>query len=234
MKFNVDKCHLLIVTTKQKPHKSSYTLHGQKLEQVPKAKYLGVEINQKLAWKDHVQSIAKRGNRISAFMYRNLKGCPQKVITHCYKGIVRPIMEYASPIWDPSFQNLQDELELVQRRSARRILGDFSPKSSVTEMLKKLELPTLKQRRKIDKVALVYKIKHKLIDIPSDKYLPAPLRPNPKRPNNIQIPNSKKSFHKNSFFPSGIRLWNSLPPQAHSAPSLPSFKAALGEWANSF
>ena len=234
MKFNVDKCHLLIVTTKQDPHKSSYTLHGQKLEQVSKAKYLGVEINEKLAWKDHIQNIAKKGNRTSAFMYRNLKGCPQKVMTHCYKGIVRPILEYASPIWDPSFQNLQDELEFVQRRSARRIFGDFSPTSSVTEMLKKLELPTLKQRRKVDKVAMVYKIKHKLIDIPADSYLPAPSRPNPKRPNNFQIPNSKKSVHINSFFPSGIRLWNSLPPQAHSAPSLPSFKAALGEWAISF
>ena len=136
-------CALVAVNyTKQQPHKSSYILHGQKLEQVSKAKYLGVELNQKLTWKDHVQNITKRGNRTSAFMYRNLKGRPQKVITHCYKGIVRPIMEYASPIWDPSFQNLQDELEFVQRRSARRIFGDFSPTSSVTEMLKKLELPT--------------------------------------------------------------------------------------------
>ena len=135
---------------------------------------------------------------------------------------------FGHSIWDPSFQNLQDELELVQRRSARRIFGDFSPTSSVTEMLNKLELPTLKQRRKVDKKAMVYKIKHKLIDIPDDSYLPAPLRPNPKRPNSIQIPNSKKGVHINSFFPSGIRLWNSLPPQAHSALSLPSFKAAQG------
>ena len=167
-------------------------------------------------------------------MYRNLRGCPQNVMTHCYKGIVRPILEYASPVWDPSFQNLQDELEYVQRRSARRIFGDFSPTSSVTEMLKKLELPTLKQRRKVDKVAMVYKIKNNHIDIPANTYLPHPLRPNPKRPNNIQIPNSKKGVHINSFFPSGIRLWNSLPPKAHSAQSLPSFKAALGEWTNSF
>ena len=234
MKFNVDKCHHLIVSTKREPHQSSYKLHGKTLEKVDKAKYLGIEINQKLTWKDHVQSIAKRANRASAFVYRNLKGCPTDVVSHCYKGLVRPIMEYASPIWDPSTKTLQDELEVVQRRSARRILNDFSPTSSVTEMLAKLELPTLKQRRKIDKVSMIFKIKNDLIDIPADNHLPAPSRPNKRHPHNFHIPRSNKTTHMDSFFPSGIRLWNSLPAKAHSAQSLPSFKSALGEWASSF
>ena len=141
MKFNVDKCHHLIVSTKKKTHQSQYTLHGQKLEKVTNAKYLGVELNSKLTWKEHVQTVAKRANRTSAFIYRNLKGCPPNVVSHCYKGIVRPILEYASPIWDPTAKSHQDELEMVQRRSARRILSDFGRTSSVTEMLKKLELP---------------------------------------------------------------------------------------------
>ena len=111
--------------------------------------YMGVEINQKLTWKDHIQTVTEKANRTSACIYRNLKGCRPEVVTHCYKGLVRPIMEYASPFWDPSAKTLQDELEIVQRRSARRILDDSSPTSSVTEMLVKLELPTLKQRRKI-------------------------------------------------------------------------------------
>ena len=199
-----------------------------------KAKYLGVEINQKLTWKDHISTVSKKANRTSAFIYRNLKGCPPKVIAHCYKGLVRPLIEYASPIWDPSTKTHQDELEMVQRRSARRTFGDFSSTSSVTEMLKKLELTTLRQRRKIDKVAMVYKIKNNLIDIPAELYLPTPTRPNKRHPNNIIIPRSNKTTHLDFFFPSTIRLLNSLPPQAHSALTLPSFKSALGEWASSF
>ena len=178
--------------------------------------------------------MAKRANRTSAFIYRNLKWCPPNVLSHYYKGIVRPILEYASPIWDQSAKSHQDELELVQRRFARRILSDFGRISSVTEMLKKLELPPLIQRRKIDKVAMVYKIKNNLIDIPAETYFPTPSRPNKRYPNNIQTPHSNKNIHIDSFFPYSTRLWNSLPARAHSAKSLPSFKAALGEWASSF
>ena len=233
MKFNVDKCHLLVVSTKKTPHHTSYKLHGKDLERVSKAKYLGVELNEKLTWDDHIESVTKKANRTSAFIHRNLKGCPPKVKAHCYKGLVRPLMEYASPIWDPSLKTNQDELEYVQRRSARRIFNDFQPTSSVTEMLQKLELPTLKERRKIDKVCMIFKIKNGLIDISSEEHLPTPPRPNRRYPNNIFVPRSKTSTHLNSFFPSGIRLWNSLPPQAHSALTLPAFKSALEQWASS-
>ena len=147
MKFNVTKCHLLVVTKKSEPIKTSYQLHGHQLEQVNKAKYLGVEISNNLSWADHIKSTSKKANRTSAFVYRNLKGCSTKIQNYCYKTLVRPIMEYASPIWDPTENIYSDMLESVQRRSARRILHDFDPRSSVTNMLKKLELPTLKERR---------------------------------------------------------------------------------------
>ena len=84
----------------------------------------------------------------------------------------------------------------------------------VTEMLKKLDLPTLKQCRKMYKVTMVFKIKNNLIDIPAELYLPTPTRPNKRHPNNIIIPRSNKTIHLDSFFPSSIRLWNSLPPHA--------------------
>ena len=35
-----------------------------------------------------------------------------------YKGMVRPILEYGSSVWDPHPDKLQEELEKVQNRAA--------------------------------------------------------------------------------------------------------------------
>ena len=98
MEFNVSKCHVLCVTDKRNRREPLYTLHEQKLQEVKSAKYLGVEIASNLSWGAHVASITAKANRASGFVYRNLKGTPKVVQTHCYKALVRPVLEYASPV----------------------------------------------------------------------------------------------------------------------------------------
>ena len=56
------------------------------------------------------------------FLRRNLFSCPQDVKEAAYKGIVRPIIEYGSLVWDPYTLGLQDELEKVQNCAARFVL----------------------------------------------------------------------------------------------------------------
>ncbi|KAL8587797.1 hypothetical protein ACOMHN_021015 [Nucella lapillus] len=230
MEFNVTKCNVLSMTNKRKKIPPKYTLHGHILEQVPSAKYLGVEIHEKLHWGNHIHSITARANRTSAFVYRNLKGCPPEIQTHCYKGLVRPVLEYASPVWDPYQKDLKKCLELVQRRAARRILHDFSPKSSATALVRKLGLQTLKDRRQIDKAALIYKIFHGLVDVPSNKVLKPTTRSTRGQQTKFQVPHSNVNAHLHSFFPSAIWLWNILPQEAVMASSLPVLKTTIGKW----
>ena len=42
-----------------------------------------------------------------------------------YKGMVRPILEYGSSVWDPNTDKLQEELEKVQNRSARFVTRNY-------------------------------------------------------------------------------------------------------------
>ena len=41
----------------------------------------------------------------------------------------------AGIVWDPHHQDVILKIEMVQRRAARWVLGDYSPYSSVTDML---------------------------------------------------------------------------------------------------
>ena len=42
-----------------------------------------------------------------------------------YKGLVRPVLEYGSSVWDPHTHGLQEELEKVQSRAARFVTGNY-------------------------------------------------------------------------------------------------------------
>ena len=56
-----------------------------------------------------------------------------------YKGLVRPILEYGSSVWDPHYEGLIDDLEKVQKRSARFVPRNYTyEKGSMTDILKKL------------------------------------------------------------------------------------------------
>ena len=232
MEFNVTKCHVMSITNKRKPAPPSYTLHGHTMKQVSSAAYLGVELTDKLHWGKHVHAVAAKANRTSAFIYRNLKGCPTRVQTHCYKGLVRPVLEYAAPVWDPYQQSLCDTLEAVQRRSVRRILHNFDPRVSASDMVQKLGLQTLRERRMIDRAAMLYKIHGGLVDIPAKTFLTPVARSMRGQTEKLLVPQSRTNAHLHSFFPSAIRLWNSLPQEAVAASSLPAFKSALRGWAH--
>ena len=43
-----------------------------------------------------------------------------------YKGLVRPVLEYGSSVWDPYCVGLNDELEIVQKRAARFVTRNYT------------------------------------------------------------------------------------------------------------
>ena len=104
---------------------------------------MGVQIDNKLTWDDHIQYITHKAAQVYGFLYCNLRQCPSNIKSTCYKSMVCPILEYASTVWDPHTNVNITKLESVQRRVARFCLGDYSRYSCVTSMLQLLDLPSL-------------------------------------------------------------------------------------------
>ena len=181
-----------------------------------------------------LKKTAAKANKISAFVYRTIRGCPTKVHSTCYKGLVRPIMEYASTVWHtPSSENpgSPDCLERVQRRSARRIFRDFSRKTSASELVRKLDLPLLSQRRKVARSVMMYKVMHGLVDLkPKEGVVTAITRPSRVQPKKIHELATHINAHHDSFFPAAIRTWNQLPAKISSVDTISAFKRNVEGW----
>ena len=65
--------------------------------------------------------MVSRSNKVLGLLRRNLSFCNYKVKQAAYIGLARPVLEYASVIWDPHTENLKSEIEKVQRRAARLV-----------------------------------------------------------------------------------------------------------------
>ena len=105
------------------------------LQEVSDAKYLGIQIDNKLDWNKHISTVAARGQSKLAFLNRNLKGCPKKLRDTAYISLIRPALEYSCSVWHPHKKSNKDKIEKVQRRAARFVSNNFRRKASVSEML---------------------------------------------------------------------------------------------------
>ena len=122
-------------------------LEGTDLENVESIKYLGVTITSDLRWNTHVSNVCTKANRTLGFLRRNLYSCPQEVKEAAYKGLVHPVLDYGSSVWDPPGVVLQEELESVQKHAARFVTGNYNYETgSMTGILGQLKWESLKKK----------------------------------------------------------------------------------------
>ena len=72
--------------------------------------------------------------------------------------IVRPTLEYASPVWNPHTSYQIINLERIQHYAARFVANDHGRTTSPTTLVLTLNLQTLERRRIIKQAMILYNI----------------------------------------------------------------------------
>jgi len=229
MEFHPQKCQILSITRNAHPLIYNYTLHGISLEHTPAANYLGVTLTHDLRWNQHVDIITSKASKSLSFLRRNLQINNQTLKTKAYLALVRPHLEYACAVWDPHTKRLIHQIEMVQRTAARYVTNTWRYDASVTEILENLKWPTLAERRRQQRLAIMYKVHHKSISVNINNQYAKMITKNLRKSHNSLYlePHFHADYLRNTFFPRTIREWNSLPAAVISSPSLDSFKIQL-------
>ena len=226
MSFNPSKCSTMHISRKKTPLITPYILKNEALETNKSATYLGITISQDLSWNEHVNKVAAKGQRTLGFIRRNIRTSNKETKIKAYNTLVRPTLEYASSVWSPGQATLIQKIEKVQRRAARYVCARYSRQDSVQDMLQSLEWESLEHRRNKNMVMMLFKIVNSLVAIPSTQLIPANKTTRGNRRKYLQIA-TRTNYHKYSFFPTAITLWNSLPSDISSKEDLDDFKAGV-------
>ena len=209
MKFNTAKCHILSITRQRYKVKPTYTLNSDTLSNVDSYPYLGVTITADLRWREHVQLTASKATRTLNFVRRNIYSCTPECKSLAYTFLVRPLMEYACPAWDPYRTRDITLLESVQRRAARFVHSDYRYSTSVSTLLNQLEWPPLKERRQQARLTLFSKALTN-DSVISLSHLSHPSRTTRTLNETCFIPISTRTdVYKFAFIPRTILDWNS-------------------------
>jgi len=147
MKLNPGKCKAVHVCfSRTPPPPPPLTIHDHKLEVVSVAKCLGVTFQGDLGWGTHVSDITKKGGQRLYLLCRLRQfNVPVEDLVTVYTCFIRPVLEYAAPVWHPGLTNTQHKkIERIQRRATRIILG-HTP--SYEQSCKALKLQSLYERR---------------------------------------------------------------------------------------
>jgi predicted amidophosphoribosyltransferase len=139
--------------------------------------YLGVIISENLKWSTYINKICNKANSTLGFIRRNLKHCNRKFKETAYISLVRSLFDYSSTVWDAHLQKDIDRIENVQRGAARFIYSDNKRTSSVTAMMNELVWKPLNERRKEQRLFLLFKIVNDLVAIPAENNIEYNQRP---------------------------------------------------------
>ena len=200
MKLNTTKTKEMLITFSRPPPKvPSITVEGVPLERVDCVTLLGVKLSADLTWHSHVQYIiSKAQSRLfSLNLLRRAKVAPKDIVqVYCSK--VRPVIEYAAPVWHSSLsKELSDNLEDLQIRALRIAYPMLSYEQSLLES----GLPSLSERRTslckmfFDKIQNPQDKLHRIL--PEKKDNPQNTRSGRKYP----LPKTHTKRYKDSFLP---------------------------------
>ena len=204
-----------------------YHIHGHTLEVVDSSKYLGVTISEDLTWKKHIDNTVNKANKTLGFIRRNLGDCTAPVKAAAYSTVVRPVLEYSSTVWNPHQTSDIHNLEQVQRRAARFVHRNYTERTPgcVTNMVQSLGWESLQHRRYTDRLSMLFRIQHGLIDVTTDYIQPNDTRTRGSQ--RLRQLQATKDVYKYSFYPRTISDWNRLPTTVTDVQTLQEFREGL-------
>ena len=171
-------------------------------------KHLGVTLSHDCKWHTNINNMLLSASRLIGIMRKLKYSVPRKTMNqiYIYISFLRPILDYASVVWDNYTQYEKDRLEKMQIEAARIVIG-VTRSISLNTLYTEIGWLTLDDRRTYQIIALTFKIQNNMVpDYLSDLLLRSAENPqyNLRQQNNV-LTLLRTSLFERSFIPSVIQ-----------------------------
>ena len=121
LSLNIKKTQYMIFTKKKRKSSIDLKIDGNDIHEVCKSKFLGVLIDNKLNWKDHISYVSSKISRslgmiIKARNYLNKDG-----LVNLYYSFIYPYLTYCNHIWGNTYKTNLQKLVSLQNKVIRII-----------------------------------------------------------------------------------------------------------------
>ena len=226
MKSNDDKCHLIVANHND----VSVSLNGETTEGEDSVELLGIHIDNKLTFNEHVTNLCKKGNQKLHALARISKLLSQDKLKLIMKTFIESQFNYCPLIWMFHSRTLNTKINKLHERALRIVYKDDD--LTFQQLLEKDNSVTIHEKNLQKLATEMYKVKHNLS--------PIPVREIFTQLDNIhylrnkgcwEMPKTRTvNYEIVTIRYRGPKVWDLLPSDIKESDSLSSFKANIKKW----
>jgi hypothetical protein len=135
--FNEDKSKVMVISRRKRKENKEINiyLNNKPLPQVSTMKYLGIIIDNKFKFSEHISYAAERSRKLIHSLSKSAKltlGLNHEALQTIYKGAILPLLLYGAPVWAEAMKFEYNRLKYVrvQRLMNIKITKAFRTSSS--------------------------------------------------------------------------------------------------------
>ena len=181
------------------------------IEQKKVTKYLGVLIDDKLLWKEHIQSINMKIRKGIGVLYNLKEFVTQSILKTLYYSFVQPYLDYNIINWSSAPTSNIDCLRVSTKKAVRTILSK-NKREHALPFFKELGILPLDELIKFRRASYMWKIKNNLVPRTLTSWFQINESTIINRLNTdiiYVLPQPRLEYAKRHITYTGVRLWNS-------------------------
>lgn len=160
LKINIKKTKYLMLKQKNKPDVQINIVLGDKpISKVECATYLGLQIDNKLNWYNHYESLYKKIIPLIGQLFRCRSFLDESSKYKIYNSFFLTQITYMLPIYGTCNKTTFKKLETLQNKFCK-ILFEMNYRTPSTELYNRLKILPIKALMQLEQAKLIYRIKN--------------------------------------------------------------------------
>ena len=199
------------------------------LEEKQSVTFLGVVIDNKLLWKDHIKLVCSKISKSIGILRYLRYSYPTHILRLLYMSLIFSYLNYCNVVWGSAYDSHLKPLIILQKKAVRVITNSAYDASSapIFDSLKVLQLQKI---HKLNCCIFMFKcLNTNNYPIHRNKTLQNTATHNYATRNRelFYVPRERLEICRKSFLNKGISLWNDISTEVKSEKALHSFKTAI-------
>ena len=210
--LNVNKTYYMIFSTRSIPNNIRISIGENLIERKASGKFLGMLLDDKLTFKEHINSIKCKVSKMAGILYKLKDKFPLEILHKLYYSLIYPHLIYCILAWGSAKSTYLSPLLMLQKRIVR-ILTNSSYYAHSDPLFKQLCLLKVKDLYEMQCQIFMHKTM-KLNNYPvyKEKISTFQIEHNyGTRGSLLRTPFYRTEICKQSLLYQGIKNWNNLP-----------------------
>lgn len=160
-KIGAQKTKATIFTLRKIPADFSLQVSGERIVVGISVKILGITMDSKLRWKEHINSVEQRCSKTLHLLRRITgfnRGAKAPQLLMIYKALIRSKMEYGGSLFESASSSVKNQLDVIQSKALKICLGLPKATANATTFRESGEMP-LDLRRNLSTVHNFFRLR---------------------------------------------------------------------------